>query len=190
LDEALDIGRTLRHVRHEVLAHRIVSERKSADFTGNSTQGANCLVSRDGPIGVDLVAVVAKLGMVDLGDVGVHRVDVFPLRAARALLVVATGLIVLRSVRDLVESPAITPGHPLLARVLKVAVKLALVTLKSAASVRVEAGVVFPLEEGHEHFILLVGGLGVEGAGITGSRAEQALDGVGALIYGERVEVK
>ena len=175
---------------HEVLAHRIVDKRKSADFTRNSTQRANSLVSRNGPIGVDLVAVVAKLGVVDLGDVGVHRIDVLPLRAARALLVVATVMIVLGGVNNLVESPAITPGHPLLARVLHVAVELALVTLKGAASVRVEAGVVFPLEEGHEHFILLVGGLGVEGAGITGSRAEQALDGVGALICGERVEVE
>jgi hypothetical protein len=172
LNEALDIGGTLRHVRHEVLAHRIVDERKSADFTRNSSQRANSLVSRNGPIGVDLVAVVTKLGVVDIGDVGVHRVDVLPLPAARALLVVGTVMIVLGGVNNLVESPAITPGHPLLARVLDVAVKLALVTLESAASVRVEAGVVFPLEEGHEHFILFVGGLGVEGAGITGSRAE------------------
>jgi len=173
-----------------VLAHRIVSERKSTDFTGNSTQRANSLVSRNGPIGVDLVAVITKLGVVDIGYVGVHRVDVLPLRTAWALLVVATIMIVLGGVNNLVESPAITPGHPLHARVLKVAVELALVSLEGAASVRVEAGVVFPLEEGHEHFIFLVGGLGVEGAGITGSWAEQALDRVGALIWGIRVEVE
>jgi len=111
--------------------------------------------------------------VVILGDVPVHHVYMLPILAARALPIVATALIVIGSVDDLVKSPALTLGQPVLACVLHVAIQIVLAALKRA--LRVETRIVFPGEEGHEQEVLFIGGLGVEEAWITGGRTKKAL---------------